>query len=123
MRACDFFERRIVCQHGFEQGVVIQQIHFTRTLPQRIIEVGHYFDECGLGQGIEQIEQEGLCREGELRAILLMAAMIASDGAKCWLQVSAEGRSALIKRWEFAVGSAASLRVRLCPFGFSVFCC
>lgn len=66
---------------------------------------------------------EGFCRDGELRAILLMAAMIASDGAEVLVAGVGGGRCALIKRWEFAVGSAASLRARLRLIRLSVISC
>ena len=43
---------------------------------------------------------EGLCRDGELRAILLMAAMIASDEVlrMCWLRCRRRGGDLAVKK-------------------------
>lgn len=65
---------------------------------------------------------EGFCRDGELGAILLMAAIIASDGVlrEVLVVMSTEEVRRLNGGWEFAVGSALSLRVRYFPTRLSV---
>ncbi len=69
VRPANFAECRIRRQHMFQQRIVIEQVNLPRCLTQRLIEIGHDFDQSNFGERVEEIKHNRFSRKNKFSGI------------------------------------------------------